>query len=572
MLIHQVSFSAGCVVGSVILAYAAGQLCSMIFSSGILAGVMSIVLTAVLCFWAALMGFLDVPWFWSVAPIPVVLLLATRLRTPYWLLERNTLKAWRGAVLALAVPMLVIPALVCVYRVYSVPRVDPGFNPAEFARLAAPEARATAEMYRRAQDLYASLPRDQVENSRRTVPSFKPGEPLSAAEITWLDTNEATLRLMREATERTSCDFYDPTGGLLEGRPGVDFSDLGRLLATSARRLESEGDLDTAFQRYLAALRFSAHLRQRAASPVTADAVECAVYDCLPFWAAHADQTTDRIRAAVSQVEKLTSDLPSPSDAIKSDHVLVDQIVAGDVDADQVLGSAFRVSPTEASVLYAMQALPWEKARARRVMNLFTAHELGMIDGIQSALNANRPPTLPEDRPIPIHDWKRRRLKRSTPLVNAFDHAGHLQLADRMGGYYRISASQGDYLGSELVRMETRRRAVRLQLALAGWRIEHGQLPKRLEELVGPFFETMPLDPFAAKPFEYFPEGTPQESARVPAGEPFFESTGLRRQLRSGADRDYVFRIPLDAFESVPPDKKASSFNADSGMGAAPTE
>ena len=182
-------------------------------------------------------------------------------------------------------------------------------------------------------------------------------------------------------------------------------------------------------------------------------------------------------------------------------------------------------------------------------MNLFTAHELRVIDGVQSALDANRPPALPLDRPS--YGWKWRKLRRSTPLVNAFDHAGQLQLAHPMGGYYQIGASQGLYLGSELVRMETRRRAVRLQLALAGWRIEHDQLPERLEELVGPMLEAMPLDPYSVRPFEYFPKGRKDDvfahGSHVGqiARTPFFQSASVRRRLKSGSDRDFVFKIPL---------------------------
>ncbi len=76
----------GTVLGFVILAYSSGQLFSKFFSSGILAAVFSVALAVLLYFWAGVTMLLDVPWVWSVVPIPLVLLLATSCgrRTGSW--------------------------------------------------------------------------------------------------------------------------------------------------------------------------------------------------------------------------------------------------------------------------------------------------------------------------------------------------------------------------------------------------------------------------------------------------------------------------------------------------------
>jgi len=73
------------IFGYAIVAVAAGQFCSMFFRSSLLAGLFSIVLTVVLAAWCWLMWFWSMPWYWSMLPIPVALLLATRLRTADWL-------------------------------------------------------------------------------------------------------------------------------------------------------------------------------------------------------------------------------------------------------------------------------------------------------------------------------------------------------------------------------------------------------------------------------------------------------------------------------------------------------
>ena len=81
------------------------------------------------------MFFWRVPWWWSIAPWPFLLLLLTWLRTPTWLLERRDFhSALRRA--AVLLPAIAIVLAVPFYRVFSVPEVDPGFSPDEFAQVA----------------------------------------------------------------------------------------------------------------------------------------------------------------------------------------------------------------------------------------------------------------------------------------------------------------------------------------------------------------------------------------------------------------------------------------------------
>ncbi|MFH1924780.1 MAG: hypothetical protein ABIP48_33440, partial [Planctomycetota bacterium] len=535
----------GGVLGFVILAYAAGQLTSMLFSSGILAGVVGVALAVFLSFWSGLMLFLGVPWLWSVVPIPLVLLLATWLRTPHWLLERNTLKAWLPTALALALPAVVIVASVCAYRVYSVPVVDLGFDPEQFGKPATAEARATADMYRRAVDLYVPMQVPEYEEGEAREPLWaEPGKPLPEAEIAWFKENEESLRLTLEATEKSACDFFDPTRKTFSDgkRPGMDA--LGFLLIRSARRFESEGNLDAAFERYLAILRFSAHLRRRTATPSYADLTELRVYESLPDWATHADQTAERIRAAIEKLEPLQKDLSSPSDAIKSDYIRLERILAGDLDPTEF--ADFEHHPKYGTVLV-MQWLPWEKARTERVLNMVTAEDLKAFAQVESAVLGNQRFTLPDEPRSSIPVWGS--PERTTPWINLFHNR------------------QARWRAIGFVAAETRRRAVRLQLALAAWHLEHGKLPEGLEELVGPFLNELPLDPYTAGPFQYSPEPTPvairdldpwgQATSRepiVPAGKPFFRSAGADRRLRSGSfecpgfyhsTRDFVFPIPI---------------------------
>ena len=544
-------------LGFLVLAYPAGQLCSMFFSSGILAGFFSVALTLVLCIWAGLMVGLGVPWLWSVAPIPLVLLLATWVRTPSWLLERNTFRAWLPTALTLAVPAVAIVAGACAHRVYSIPRIDPGFDLQAFAKPVSPEARATVDTYRRALDLYDAFPeRGRDENESWKLLSG-PSTPLTEADLALLDQNQAVLDRVLEATEKP-CDFFDPTGTFIQGRPSAIFCDLGHLLVNSARALQSEGELDAALDRYLAAVRLAAQLRTRspAALMLQADRVERYAYDGLASWAAHREQTAERLGEAVDRIEPLQKRMPSWTDAIKLDYLIRRQILDGDLDVSYFRDASSRVLPDEtSSYLLVARWLPWEKARTHRVLSLSTSSALRVLGDEEFAVRRNEPVAI---RPAP-HEDLRWTLVRHTTLPSP-----------------RFYEPQTEWILWQYLRMETRRRAVLVQLALAGWKIQHGELPERLEDLAGTSFEQLPTDPFTGRPFQYFREGQPgritdQDPWRyegepqprgpsadviVRADRPYFQSEGRGRRLgrandysshydARGSDRDFFFEIPV---------------------------
>ena len=129
------------VFGYVVLSMAAGQLWSMFFRSGILAGLFSVLSAAVLAAWWGLMMFFGVNWLWSVLPLPLAFLLATRLRTANWLLERNRPRAWLLPALVLVVPVVALLTAVPLYRIYQIPALGPDFSFAKYEGPMTPEQR-----------------------------------------------------------------------------------------------------------------------------------------------------------------------------------------------------------------------------------------------------------------------------------------------------------------------------------------------------------------------------------------------------------------------------------------------
>jgi len=358
-------------------AYSAGQLCSMFFRSGLLAGVFGLVLTAVLCGWTGRMAALEIPLVWSVAPIPLVLLLATWLRAPGWILERNSVKAWTLPLLSLAAPAAALLAAVATFRVFEVPAVDPGFSPEEYGRPLTAEEQVTAEMFQRASQAY--VPLNDVEVAEGDAPAEAGSQARAAArKIAWLKANEKAIAITLAASRRTAQGAINVfRRGRLSGA-----GDLGHLLIASAGQLQLEGNLDAALERYLAALRVSVQMRDHANALNLADFCEMAVYEHLPSWAAEPDQTPQRIRKAILQLDDITKNLPSRGDAIKSQYLLIQGLISADPDAV----AAVDMTPHDAFLLYVWsKCFPWERVRARRVLNFITARNLEKYHSHESA-------------------------------------------------------------------------------------------------------------------------------------------------------------------------------------------
>ena len=114
--------------------------------------------------------------------------------------------------------------------------------------------------------------------------------------------------------------------------------------------------------------------------------------------------------------------------------------------------------------------------------------------------------------------------------------------------------------------VETARRASHLILALDAWKLKHGSLPKSLDELVGPYLDQVPIDPYSRDRFLYFRTGLKNPlhwkqslwgwwrttaTGDLPANEPFIWSTGMNVGIggptgtRSGTLGQYYIQLNL---------------------------
>lgn len=492
----------------ILLVFATGQLCSLLFRGALLSVFFGLAFAAMLIGWALLMDAIDAAWWWSVAPLPVAFWLATWLRTPSWLLERKDWRSWLPVALTICIPTIVILIAVPCFRVYQIPFRDPGFSVSEFAPPITPEERTTADMYRRAGELIEPMPRSG-DGETEVSDLWQPAQ-LTPEEIMWVENNQPAIELALEASNREACVFDDPNSGPLDQVSFDRGYELADLLAYSARVLQADGKLDEAFDRYLAILRLANHCRNRGRRYMWwgANSIEREAYWNLPGWAAAEGQTPNRIRNAISEVQLVVSAASSAADAFKTEHILMNRLLTADTET---LGNLQLNERDQRSLIFLMYLSPWELVRTQRLLNLLTSEALVALESANQA-------KLDDPRTKETHHtryWKKYQpWMRSTLLSHIVLPVDPESLIIQPKGYTAI------------------RHAAIIQMALAGWYHEHGALPQNLDELVGPYFEEMPLDPYTGKPFHYRPEGfaTPvrfdSPNKPIPADWPLIWSPG----------------------------------------------
>jgi hypothetical protein len=485
------------------------------------------------------MASLDMSLVWSLAPLPLAFLVATRLRAPGWLLERNTLRAWLGPVLALALPTTAILVAVPLVRMYEIPWADPGIALEPITA----EQRQTAGLYLEAANrmipiappleaIAAPVPKTSKAPARQ--PTLDELHALYPRQIEWLKKNEAVLALALQISRRPG---QTGLGMAWHGQSADGFYDnVGYLVLLSGRQLESQGKLDAALERYLAVLRMAAQLRGPGWSAI-ANQFELMVDESLWLWATRPGQTPQRIAAAIQAVAQIAAARKSPREFIESDYRRARAYLA--IDPDLVGALATDENTIELVNFYA-RWLPWERARALRALNVMAAEELEKCRQAEVAGSSSyllRPSDLGL---APGMEGPANRSPFSVVSVAIISEAY------RRGQWtanllLKVPLSDSQMLVSDWLVVETRCRATQVILALEAWRLEHKALPKSLDELVGPYLQRVPIDPFAREPFRYLPAGLstplawyPQQFApaqTIAPGKPLLWSTGRLVQV-----------------------------------------
>ncbi|HTU25034.1 MAG TPA: hypothetical protein VMF30_06535 [Pirellulales bacterium] len=465
-------------------AFAAGQVASLAVRRGLLAGVLGLMLGTLALLWAWLMHTIGDGWWWSVLPLVVGMFAATYLRMPDWLMERSSLRSWLAPAAAVLVPLAAIALAVPAYRVLEIPLVRPKFPEPVISPAAEAEARGTLELYRKASDLYLATREATIEydQSGGHYPT-----PLSPADEVWA---RPVVDLVLEASRRKASLL---SLSIADRRSlAHPLRDLEKLLLAFAVQQQKVDRLDEALDLLLASFQVQTQLSQCMGSNAPAYMTS---FRALRDWSAAHGQTAVRLQSAIERLKRCHAAFPSPQDwllpAYEETELTINNLETGVrsdiVRADQVT-----------NVDWLLTRMPWERARAQRILDCRTDWLIAELLQAKRSLNEDRPVTLGAQPRIG-----------SLPCRNV---ALHTLGAER-------AATQQDVWPSALIwqpvvwlflREETQYRATLIVLALEAFRLEHGQLPETLDELVGDGLDAVPLDPLFAQPFLYFPKGFPK--------------------------------------------------------------
>ena len=356
---------------------------------------------------------------------------------------------------------------------YEIPLEGPGFDVAELTRPVTAEDKETLALYERACNLYYGA-------VQKWVGTPEPGRTLSAAEKLALQKEqnravESALEASRRPLPRT---FPEAN---VENLYAAREHELALLVFESAEPLQSEGKLDAALERYVAVVRIAVTMRRQSWNGVgSANNLELRACEQLAGWAAQGGQTPQRVLAGLRSMEQQWGDPPSCCDVIKRRYLW---------DLDLLLTDQTSTRNELPSLTFAL-GLPWERARTIRLYNQLTQVEFARCTDSDKELAAGgfvaRPSPI-SDSPVVQSDITYRRVR---PLVEP----------------YATYAWESDEL-RQCLEVETYRRATRLILALEAWKLEHGRLPKLLDDLKGKYFDQLPVSPYSGGAFLYEPKG-----------------------------------------------------------------
>lgn len=380
------------------LGYAAGQFASMLIARGVTASFVGFVLLVMLVPWTWLVIELRIPLSISVTPLFLILLATTLGWSRHWMLEQATARSWLRLAGLLGLSIVLVWAGVGAFRVYEVPRPDfvDAIAPLREAHGApiTPEEAETATLYRRAlTDLKWQGKGTEYLPTSGQQSAIHGWKHATEFERRMLAENQNALRQGLAASERPTCAINDPLRPKSEMEHDFSFSFLnGYRLATlmllSARKLEGQGQLDEALNRYVAVLRMARHAASRGTMHhwIMGLQFESLVSTWIPVWVAHPDQTPGRIETGRRRIGQETDQFPPLRDAVLTEQYMTRRAVRNDwpLVAPQRIQDGDTTTRTVLKVFD--RCCPWELARGLRVLDLVGAAQLHCLDVFDQAL------------------------------------------------------------------------------------------------------------------------------------------------------------------------------------------
>jgi hypothetical protein len=562
------SESLGGVVSNVVLAvglcFGVGQSVSLLMARAVTVATVGFVLAGLAFGWQQFTALAAIPSELAVLPLIVGLLLASAVRMTDWLEQRNSVRGWLRVIAAFVVPSLVTLIGVPIYRVVEVPPI----LSAEFDFLSAeidwqdlkslnavtgnvsPDAKQTAGRWiRLAESLHDEpifLRKVSVEKSDANAPEEEDREmtPHDLWEFhlefvawaklknrDWLSHHADDVREAARIAEQPDCAFDPEIFESSDHQANFRFkrlSQLAVLLKMAAEAAIADGKLDVGLQHLLVLLRLSEHMQQHARwdAVQSAERLEVGTWSFLLRWGRHPAQTGDSLRAALGRTANAVSHpllealkkrlemLPPPSQVVAEEYLATKQDIA----------RHWRDVGWPASWLF------WERQREERLLDYSAVVAIEQMhqwlrDSPENWQGDQRLVTrsLAEYRPYSRNRTLAFFLQGSTWNPNPSHHQPFVW-----------SASSEWQRAKERSEAAAWRRGLIATLALRAFQLDHGRWPMQWDELIGPYLDSVPVDPWNGLPFELRPQGYPFEikilGSRIPAHTPLFVSSGPNDQ------------------------------------------
>ncbi len=452
------------VIWIVLASYGCGQLAALLFQRTIIAIAFGVMLNVVAMGWIGLCDVLSVPQ-WCFVGLPVLtLFLITFWQIRPWLLEDNSWsRKWKLAVVLTCTPAFLV-LMLAYYRVAEA-SFPPGADPSLVS-------------------LFQSIRIDSRPPTAEQETIRLRLERLSHIDDADQDVADEIVELLKH--ENVSLEPQYPS----EEKALTYTAKIREILAGQADAHLNRGVLNKSLEYHLANLKLARLLSRRSNSYGwwNVSNLQGMTLENLVTWANHPLQTSDSIRSAMKLVEAELGKYPSATEGIVTTYDLYRRTWILSSRTEIMEQVALVKEDFELSRLMMFPALlPWERKRADLLMTRDSELQFAAVWSLEHQLqspksNAFKSVTKAFEGPDSVIND----LKNTTFLLRFSHHLLRFSLQSVLDRHTSIRAA--------LTRME-----------LIAYRLEHGQLPDRLVQLIPNLNGVNLVDPYSGRLFDYYP-------------------------------------------------------------------
>ena len=451
------------VIWIILVSYGCGQLAALLFQRTILAIAFGVMLNVVLMGWLGLTEVLSVPQ-WCFLGLPVLaMFLITLWQMRPWLLEDNSWsRKWKLAVALIGAPSLIVMLLAC-FRVTEAAT----FPPIDQSLVSLFQSTRTVSRPPTAKQESVRLRLEQLSH-------IEDADQAVADEIVELLAHEH-VRLEPLYGYEDSVHAYT--------------NKLKDILDRQANTYLDKGVLDKSLGCHLADLRLARFLSR--GSNIygwwNGSNLQSVTLESLVTWANNPLQTPESIRSAMKSIEAELAKFPSATEGIVATYESDRRtwILSSQAEIIEEL-TRLKVDAEPARLMMFPALLPWERKRADLLMTRDAEFQFATVWSLEHQLQS------PKSN---AHQSVTKSIEGSELIINHLKNSTYL---------LRFSPNTLRFSTQSVLDRHTSIRAALTRMELIAYRLEHGQLPDRLVQLIPNINGVHLVDPYSGRLFEYY--------------------------------------------------------------------